>query len=345
MKKLFIFGSTGDLVRRKIISALQQIKEPVEIIALGRRDFNSKDYQNFVCQPGKCKKSFKKKLNYHKIILNNYNFCESCFDLFDKREINYFYIALPPNLLKKIFIELGELSKKGIKLRILVEKPFGKNLRHAKRLLKILKKYSIYDKTFLSDHYLFKEPFLKIRKKDFKKLEIVSLEKVKLEGRISYYDSVGALKDMVQSHFLNMLFKLEPSLKNIKQVKILKFMKGRYKEYEKELGEKTKTETYVYIEFLADNRKIIFETGKAFNKKISYIKIDNKKINLETKKNPYIAVFENFFSGNKSVFPKIEDSILTWKIIKKIEKKRPKLIIYPSGIDGLRDIIDKKKLS
>ncbi len=57
--KLFIFGSTGDLVKRKIIPAFIELKlNDLQIIALGRQDFTDETYEDFICND-KCFKNFK----------------------------------------------------------------------------------------------------------------------------------------------------------------------------------------------------------------------------------------------------------------------------------------------
>ena len=136
--KLFIFGSTGDLVRKKVLPALQDLeKDELEIYALGRRDFTKKIYEDFVCK-GNCKESFKEKIHYKKIDYNSEGFCDSCIPDLDKDKTNYFFIAMPPGLYGNIIRSIGRIKSKGYDLRILLEKPFGSSLKEAKEIKRII---------------------------------------------------------------------------------------------------------------------------------------------------------------------------------------------------------------
>jgi len=344
--RLFIFGSTGDLVRHKVIAGLEKSRiKNLEVFAIGRRNITREEYIKLACK--NCSKSFKKKINYIVCELD-----ESCFlnnltpllkkediknftPLLKKEDINFFYIALPPHLLKHLISYLSCFKKKGFKIKILMEKPFGENLKDAIKLKRIIKKNNMEDDIFISDHYLFKTTVKNIKYKDFKEIKMVSLEKVGLKGRTEYYDRVGALGDMVQNHFLNIIFKIiKNPEKEFKNFKIIKYERGQYGNgkntgYIKELGRKSNTETFVHLIIETKKRKYEFMTGKAFDEKISFIEIDKKRINLNTSENPYSGIFRDFFSFKKENFPTMENSILAWKIISKIKKiKKPKLNYY-----------------
>lgn len=341
MMKLFIFGSTGDLVKRKVLPALQELfvekkAEELEIFALGRKDFTEKVYRDFVCE-GKCIAGFRKKINYLKVDFEKRGICGECLKLLDKEKENLFYISLPPSILEKIFMYIAIISKK-FKIRILVEKPFGNSFENARKISEIIEKNKLY--VHLSDHYLFKDGFFKAKKEIENKIEkvneieIVSIEKLGLEGR-NYYDETGAIKDMIQSHFLNMLFEII-NPKELEKSEIEKFARGQYgngkdKGYVKELGKSSETETFVDVSFKTNKKKIRFVTGKAFKEKISFIKIDDKTFNLEDKENPYKNLFLDFFNNKKEKFQIIENALSAWKIAEVLEKNKPKLEYYDKG--------------
>ncbi|MEJ2267863.1 MAG: Gfo/Idh/MocA family oxidoreductase, partial [Nanoarchaeota archaeon] len=154
--KLFIFGSTGDLIKRKIFPALQEInKKDLEIYAMGRREFDKNSYISFSCQ--KCSDKFKEKINYLKVNFESKDLLKNYKHILNKNKTNHFYLALPPRLHQQIIIYLGELKNKGFKLKILIEKPFGENLENAKELDNLLEKYNLKQDLFLADHYLFKQ--------------------------------------------------------------------------------------------------------------------------------------------------------------------------------------------
>src|SRR3989344_3452359 len=106
--KLFILGSTGDLVKRKVLPALQELGDKsLEIYALGRKDYTDELYHDFVCGDF-CTIWFKKQLKYLQIDFDNEYLLGKCHDLLSRNEINYFYVSLPPHVLDKIFHSLGK---------------------------------------------------------------------------------------------------------------------------------------------------------------------------------------------------------------------------------------------
>jgi glucose-6-phosphate 1-dehydrogenase len=178
---------------------------------------------------------------------------------------------------------------------------------------------------FLADHYIFKESVLNLKNRDFSKLYIKNLEKVGLENRV-YYDSVGALRDMVQSHFFNILFRLIKF--NLKDIQIRDYQRKQYKSYTIDLGKKSETETYVKLVLKIKGKEVIFETGKGFDQKDSTISIDGKTYDLASGKDPYEVMFDDFFLDKREHFPTMENAILAWKIIQKIEKMKDRLELY-----------------
>ncbi len=337
--KFFVFGSTGDLVKRKIVPALSRINIPdLEIIALGRKDLEDNTYHSFVCENGQCFDNFNKKPEYTKISIDKEVICKECIKKIDKENINFFYSAMPPQNIEQIINYIGKLKNEGYKVKLLIEKPFGENLESALLLEKRIIENNLTEDVFISDHYVFKDEILNLDKKDFNKIKILSLEEVGLENRISYYDNVGALKDMVQNHFFNIIFKIisDPE-KEFKNFDITNFTRGQYGDgkntgYVKELGKDSETETFVKLILNTNNREFEFITGKKFDKKETFIEIDNNKILIDNNKNSYEKLLSDFLKNNLNNFPTIKNSILAWKIIDKIEKNKPKLIFYKEKV-------------
>lgn len=328
--KLFIFGSTGDLVKRKVLPALQSLnKDNLEIVAIGRKDFTHEIYHDFVCEGDRCSPRFKKILKYIQVDFEKEDICEGnvCRDMFDKKQNNFIYISMPPWTIIKILLSLSKMKKEGFDFSILIEKPLGENLEQAIELKKIINENNL--DVFLSDHYMFKKNVINLNKQKFEKLKIVSAEELGLEKRAGYYDSVGALKDMVQSHFLNIAFRLlnNPE-KEFSDFEIKEYKKAQYLGYVKELGKESNTETFVKLKIKTKNKEFEFISGKKFSKKTSFLEIDNKKIELETGDNPYEIIFSDFFNNKKEKFPKIDEAILAWEIIRKIESQKTELKFY-----------------
>ena len=269
--KLFIFGSTGDLMKRKVLPALQELSHEtkLEVIALGRRDFADRDYHDFICTD--CEKEFKKILSYELIDFEKDNLCEKCEKLAGKNETNYFYLSLPPALQPRVVKYLADFRRHGHKIKILSEKPFGEDYESAKKLKELLNKEGLEKDFFISDHYLFKKSVLRLApsKERPSGLKIVSLESIGVEGR-KYYDSVGALRDMVQSHFINLATKAGLDLDGVlvKKAVFGQYGNGTTTGYGLEMGKKSGTETFVWVvlQTLAGQR-VEFITGKGFEEK------------------------------------------------------------------------------
>ncbi len=333
--KFFIFGSTGDLVKRKIVPALSKINLPdLEIIALGRKNLENNSYNSFICKDSQCFSNFNKQPEYTKISIEKEVVCEECIKKIDKNDTNFFFSALPPQNIEQIINYVGNLKKDNYKVKLLIEKPFGENLKTAENLEKSIRDNGLVEDVFISDHYIFKDEVLNINKKNFCAIKIVSLEEVGLENRITYYDEVGALKDMVQNHFFNILFKI---LKNpedeFKHFEIIDFIRGQYgngknEGYVREINKKSDTETFIKLKIKTKTKVIEFITGKKFNKKEFYIEIDGNVINIDNKNNSYEKLLLDFFNDKKENFPTIKNTILAWNIIENIEKNKTKLIYY-----------------
>lgn len=329
--KLFIFGSTGDLVKRKVLRALQELDfDKLDIFAIGRRNMEKREYQDFICSDW-CRPDFRNKLHYVSINFEKLDL-KDFVDYLDKNGNNYFYLSLPPALIENVLIFLGKVKDAGYKLKVLSEKPFGVSLKSALKFEKIVGELNFEDDFFISDHYLFKKNFLKLPK-NFSKVKIVSVESVGLEGRVGYYDSVGAMRDMIQSHFLNLVIKNMNFKFDLDDFEVDNFIRGQYEGYVEDLGSPSKTETYVRIDFSSKGKNFEFITGKSFSHKEGFIEVDGELFEMGGD-NSYVEIFNRFLDGKMEGFPTIEDSILAWKIIQRFESfETDDLLVYPKGVN------------
>ncbi|KAJ7700108.1 glucose-6-phosphate 1-dehydrogenase [Mycena rosella] len=132
-----------------------------------------------------------------------------------------FYFALPPSVFVPVAKNLKEncyVKGAGVN-RVIVEKPFGKDLDSARQLLSSLKEYWTEDETFRIDHYLGKEMvknLLVLRfanvafssgwdKNHISNVQITFKEPFGTEGRGGYFDSFGIIRDVLQNHLLQVL--------------------------------------------------------------------------------------------------------------------------------------------
>ncbi len=324
--KLFIFGSTGNLVKTKVMPALMQGKwSDLQIIALGRRPLTTNSYLkhlNLTSPPNY-------PITYHQIDFNS-NLTNQLKNLLDSNTCNYFYLALPPHIIPQLIDSIFAIKSAYSKLTccFLIEKPFGTNYQSAKQLTNQIQSLNLTNQIYLADHYLFKKPIRDFSLIPKQHLKITALEKVGLENRISYYDRVGALKDMVQSHFLNITFKLIPQL-DPKLIKVLTYKKGQYTTYIQELGQPSTTETLAFVKLKFQNLYLTFFTAKKTALKLTTLTLDNSSFPI-TDSNSYTHLFDAFFNHQKHFFPTISQTLKAWQIIEKIQSHKPQpFFTYP----------------
>jgi len=222
-----------------------------------------------------------------------------------------FYIAASPKFYETIFRRLASskltepCSAEEGWTRVIVEKPFGKDLRTAQGLDKLLGKLFREEQIYRIDHYLGKETVQNIlafrfsnsflqdswNKNAIESVRIALLEQEEIGARGSFYDGIGALRDVGQNHILQLLalFCMEnpgtfeaPAVRK-KRAEILRALKiwkggevashttrGQYEGYQEEAGvaEHSQTETYFKIQTYLESPRwkdvpIILESGKA----------------------------------------------------------------------------------
>ena len=135
-----------------------------------------------------------------------------------------YYLAVPPQISTPIITHLGEheLNDKcehGKMPRLLMEKPFGYDTTTARALIDLTRRYFTEAQLFRIDHYLAKETVQNIMAFRFHNplfedvwnashitaITLAADEKLDIEGRANFYENVGALRDLVQSHLINVL--------------------------------------------------------------------------------------------------------------------------------------------
>ncbi|MDO8497375.1 MAG: glucose-6-phosphate dehydrogenase [bacterium] len=241
-----VFGATGDLMSKKIIPALFHLYEKnklplmFRLIGFARRPLTQEQFQRYckdmlrshgeedmkkvdeflrscLYQQG----NFTHKDDYVKLatvmgrIDGEWKVCSN----------KLFYLAVPPHYYSGIF---NHLASSGLTLpcgpdegwtRVLVEKPFGKDLETAEDLDLLLAKLFKEEQIYRIDHYLAKEMLQNIllfrfsnnllepswNNKFIEKIEIKLHEKIGVESRGVFYDGLGTLRDVGQNHLLQML--------------------------------------------------------------------------------------------------------------------------------------------
>ena len=239
---LVIFGASGDLTKRKLIPALFELYKqkllPVKfaVLGVGRTKFTDDDFRertkSFLTGTPEKKSlipAFLKKLFYQPLATED---CHEYQVLKDRLTVlshqhliskNFiFYLSTPPSLYSKIPASLASVGlnkqEDGFR-RLIVEKPFGTDLSSARLLNKQLLKYFEEKQIYRIDHYLGKETVQNMLVTRFANgifepiwnqnyihhVEITSAEELGVELRGGYYDNIGAMRDMVQNHLMQLL--------------------------------------------------------------------------------------------------------------------------------------------
>ncbi len=244
-----IFGSTGDLTKRKIIPAIyqlirkEQFSEKCPIVCLGRREYTTEEFVSHLELSQFIKNSEPKILQQlsRQIVYIKQDLEEEAADSLRRRfdditekfgcgPNKLFYLALPASVFSQAagIIQLF-VDDPGWQ-RVVFEKPFGDDLSSAEELNNTITSVLREEQIYRVDHYLGKELVqniftLRFHNEIFRwawhsdaidHVQITASEVLGVEERAGYYDKSGAVRDMVQNHLLQLLslVAMEPPLAN-----------------------------------------------------------------------------------------------------------------------------------
>ncbi len=351
---VFIFGGSGDLNYRKLNPALYNLymddamPEQFDIVGIARTEYKEGEYldhlkkgiNKFSRRKGKAGewKEFSKHISYLSMDFKEKRCYSEIQKLKDAKDKEYgihlnvvLYMAVAPQLVPEIVQQLGHLNFCANRkcTRIVIEKPFGHDLESAQKMNTMLSEHFTEQQIFRIDHYLGKETVQNILALRFANalfepiwnrnyidhVQITASETVGVEGRGGYYETSGALRDMVQNHILQLLcmIGMEPpvsfdanEIRN-KKVDVLhairKFSKddvedyaarGQYREgwmegeevngytTEKDVDPASTIETFAAVKFYIDNWRwqgvpFFVRTGKRLQEKSTSLTIQFKR--------------------------------------------------------------------
>jgi glucose-6-phosphate 1-dehydrogenase len=237
---MVIFGASGDLTRRKLMPALFSLEqsgdlpEGLELVGFARTEkdddgfrsdtLEALDAAGFSDAYAAARKRFASRLSY---VTGSYADPESIRGLGErirKRDAGggpgaaVYYLALPPSVMEKV---LGSMKASGFEgpARIMIEKPFGADLEGARRLNALLSDMFRESDVYRIDHYLAKDTvrnllILRFANAVFEPLwdrnhvdcvQVTAAEDIGIEGRGSYYEEAGVVRDMLQNHVMQVL--------------------------------------------------------------------------------------------------------------------------------------------
>ncbi|GAA0721609.1 glucose-6-phosphate dehydrogenase [Clostridium malenominatum] len=242
---MVIFGGTGDLTHRKLMSAIynlafqDMLPKNFAIVSIGRRIFTNDQYRNqiresvgkysrFAMEDEKWNK-LRNKIYYLDFDFRDNDGYVTLKKLLDSLDNKYntngnrmYYLAVAPEYFEPIVEKLKFHSMnthENSNRRIVIEKPFGRDLKSAMYLNEKIKSAFSEENIYRIDHYLGKEMIQNImvirfanvlfeslwNNKYIDNIQISSSERVGVETRGGYYESSGALKDMIQNHIFQLL--------------------------------------------------------------------------------------------------------------------------------------------
>jgi glucose-6-phosphate 1-dehydrogenase len=327
---LVIVGITGDLSARKLLPAIEKIvaaqaaPEKFKVLGITRRDVSVSEVLGNVTGQTEY---LQKNLEMYRMDLNSAadyaklkKHLAAMASAFDQPAQTLFYLSIPPQISQPIIGFLGSSGiAKSLDTKLLLEKPFGTDLESAEELVRHVKTYFEEDQIYRIDHYLAKEMTQNLAvfrqsnslfkyswNKDFiESIEIVAAESIDIEGRVEFYEHTGALRDLVQSHLLQLTALVLADLSTQDWQAIPKerlaalrqiltptdidknAVRGQYAGYRAEVGNPDSlVETFVSIRLASKDPRwegvpITLMTGKALPQKTTEIRIRYKQAHAE----------------------------------------------------------------
>ena len=293
---LVLFGGTGDLARKKIYPALLAMVEnghlDVPVIAVARKALGADGFRDYVKQSlpqaSSHQGAFGRLAGLLRYVQGDYGDSATYHALrqaLGSCQRPLYYLAIPPSAFPAVVAELGR-SGGNEAARVVVEKPFGRDLSSAQALNATLHRVFAEEAIFRIDHYLGKEAIQNLAYFRFANsflepiwnrhyvanIQLTMAERFGVEGRGEFYESVGAIRDVMQNHLLQVtaILAMEPpnemraDAQRDEKVKVLRSMRsvaegdvvrGQYRGYLAEQGvaADTNVETFAAVRLHVDS--------------------------------------------------------------------------------------------
>jgi glucose-6-phosphate 1-dehydrogenase len=325
---LVIFGITGDLARKMTFRALYRLERrellPCPVLGVASDDISTEELVNrarrAITDAGedinhKVFDRLADRLSYLSGDVTDAGLYDELAKRVGSRRNCMYYLEMPPSLFAPIVESLG---KAGLleQSRVAVEKPFGHDLKSACELNARLHAVLDEDQIFRVDHFLGKQPVVELEylrfgnlalaemwdRQKISQIQITMAENFGVEDRGKFYDGVGALRDVVQNHLLQVLagVAMEPPVGpsaddlNDKKADVLRaipaldpdqYVRGQYSGYTDIDGvaKDSQTETFVALRVEIDNWRwagvpIFLRAGKALAERVTEVRLFTHRV-------------------------------------------------------------------
>ena len=360
-----IFGATGDLTQRKLLPTLAHLlhdhplPEGFSVVAFARRPMNDEQWRGMALDSinkympdndkldREAQHDFAQRMYYCQSDFNDREGYEKLADILERLDREkgtegnrIYYLATPPTLDSEIIFQLGgaglarpaagQYGDEESWRRVVIEKPFGRDLASAQKLNREIARVFHEKQTYRIDHYMGKETVQNLlafrfangifeplwNQKFIDHVQIVVAESLGIGSRAEYYEESGAIRDMVQSHIMQVMCLTameapvsfdadairDEKVKVMRSIPLLtpedvakRTVRGQYTagvtngqpqvsyKEEKGVSPASQTETYVAIKLFIENWRwaevpFYIRTGKALPKRSTEVTIQFKRV-------------------------------------------------------------------